>query len=443
MEGAAKNNSFINLSKEIFSLLPPHQARKAFYSIAASILLSVLEAFSLAACLPLLYHLVNPAEEIVSIPWLHNLFLPDSIRWSQLLTFVVLIFLFKNATSSWLVFRQLKFINSLYLFFTERVYQNFYKQAWTSYTTANAADTFRKIRNTAFDFTNYVLNSCLLLVSDLFICFVTTVVLAWIDYRIIFIALSLCLPIVLFYYLIRKNIILKIDRSFRDLTPKANMVLAQGIGSFAEAKIYGKENFFIRHFIDICTTTSRQLTNLKTVTTFPGRLLETAGILFFSIIIIYGKWFPGYPENTFILLGLLSLALYKIIPSLNRILLSISQIQSYAYAVSELKIALTQPERTAAPSARKMTFEGKIELNNICFKYSLAAKTFILNNIDLQINKGDFVVLTGPSGTGKSTLLHLLAGLIENYGGEMAIDGKIMKASEINNWQKKLSLVPQ
>jgi ABC-type bacteriocin/lantibiotic exporter with double-glycine peptidase domain len=171
--------------------------------------------------------------------------------------------------------------------------------------------------------------------------------------------------------------------------------------------------------------------------------LETAGIIFFSIIIIYGKWFPGYRENIFILLGLLSLALYKIIPSLNRILISISQIQSYAYAVSELQVALTPPERTARASANKMKFDQKIELNNICFKYSTTAKEFILNNIDFQINKGDFVVLTGASGTGKSTLLHLLSGLIEDFSGNISVDGKILNVSEMADWQRKISLVPQ
>jgi len=52
------------------------------------------------------------------------------------------------------------------------------------------------------------------------------------------------------------------------------------------------------------------------------------------------------------------------------------------------------------------------------------AKVVALNNVSLQVNKGDFMAIMGPSGSGKSTLLNVVGGLDRLSGGEVVLDGK-------------------
>jgi ABC-type multidrug transport system fused ATPase/permease subunit len=67
----------------------------------------------------------------------------------------------------------------------------------------------------------------------------------------------------------------------------------------------------------------------------------------------------------------------------------------------------------------------------------------LLNDLSLTIKKNDFVILRGPSGAGKTTLIHLLAGLIEKYEGEVLIDGIVLSPENLRAWQAKIGMVSQ
>ena len=64
-----------------------------------------------------------------------------------------------------------------------------------------------------------------------------------------------------------------------------------------------------------------------------------------------------------------------------------------------------------------------IKINNLNFKYP-KAKENTLNNINLEVAKGEIVGLLGPSGAGKSTIQKLLIGILKNYEGSIKVMGK-------------------
>lgn len=63
-----------------------------------------------------------------------------------------------------------------------------------------------------------------------------------------------------------------------------------------------------------------------------------------------------------------------------------------------------------------------VELKNVCFTYD---KDIIVDNFSLEVNEGEFVAVTGRSGTGKTTLLNLMSMLSEASSGEVVICGKV------------------
>jgi ABC-type multidrug transport system fused ATPase/permease subunit len=434
----SNSRSFISITVQVWKLLSPAGRIGTLKNSILSIFLASLEVLTLTAILPLFYQLQNPSSNpagaMMKIP-------SGSLVTTSVL--LALAFVIKNVFALWLQRHQLNFINRIYITFSSELYKRFFNQSWISYLQENSAETFRKIKNTAFDFATYVLHNFLLLIADIVVCFLMIGFVAWLNYRIIFILAALCIPLLFFYYFFRKTIVSKIDKSFRELTPKANILLAQGIDSFAETRIYGKEKFFIERFLKISETTSKQLADLKIVTNAPPRVLETIGILGFVSILIYTSLSPDTESSLPVFLGLLLLALYRIIPSLNRILVSLSQIQSYAYAVSELREAFSTTSQPTQPVAANLPFEKAIQIRNLFFQYPAKAQNHLLYDLSLTIKKSDFVILRGVSGAGKTTLIHLLAGLIEKYEGEVLIDGLALSPDNLRAWQEKIGIVSQ
>jgi len=85
-------------------------------------------------------------------------------------------------------------------------------------------------------------------------------------------------------------------------------------------------------------------------------------------------------------------------------------------ALAEQDASFDQPVH-AAPALR-----GRIELRGVSFRYS-PTDPLVLDKVDLVVEPGDHIAITGPSGGGKSTMVKILLGLVEPEEGELLIDG--------------------
>ena len=68
-----------------------------------------------------------------------------------------------------------------------------------------------------------------------------------------------------------------------------------------------------------------------------------------------------------------------------------------------------------------------IEFKNVCKEYKMGEITIkALNNTNFSIEKGELVVIVGPSGAGKTTALNILGGMDSATSGKVTVDGKII-----------------
>ena len=83
-----------------------------------------------------------------------------------------------------------------------------------------------------------------------------------------------------------------------------------------------------------------------------------------------------------------------------------------------------------------------IDVKELSFKYQRKGK-LVLDKLNFSCEKGTVNVLIGLNGSGKTTLIKTIAGLLENYQGEVFIDGKDLKGLSIKERAKKMAYVAQ
>lgn len=106
-------------------------------------------------------------------------------------------------------------------------------------------------------------------------------------------------------------------------------------------------------------------------------------------------------------------------------------------------IALADEDVSFGSSAEaESDLTGRIELRDVRFRYS-PSDPLILDGVDLTVEPGAHVAITGPSGGGKSTLVKILLGLVEPDGGQMLIDGMPLESFGHKSYHEQIAAVLQ
>ena len=178
----------------------------------------------------------------------------------------------------------------------------------------------------------------------------------------------------------------------------------------------------------------------------PKYFLESSFLILIGFLtLILTVYFKSLNPISFF--GLLIMGAIKLLPAVQQIFFSISQIKSNQAALYEINSLLSEAKsqsRISESTLKNYKFKHKLLFQNISFKYSQEGQ-FILNNINLEINKGDSIGVYGKTGGGKSTFIDLIIGLLTPTKGIISLDGNILNSNNslIKAWQGNISHVPQ
>jgi NHLM bacteriocin system ABC transporter ATP-binding protein len=110
--------------------------------------------------------------------------------------------------------------------------------------------------------------------------------------------------------------------------------------------------------------------------------------------------------------------------------------------IDRLRPLITESPEIAQPRNAPGTLTGAIELERVTFRYMPAGPT-VLDEVTMQVNRGEYVAIVGPSGSGKSTLFRLLLGFEKPESGTILFDGKAIDALDIVAVRRQLGVILQ
>ena len=434
----------MNYIQKLRLLLDRNTKQYLLWLIGFSVFVSIMEAVGISAIMPFIDIAID-FNVIHSNQYYQIIF--DFFNFKSDVNFAIV---FGLVLFSFYIFRGA--INLLYSYiiavFTEKIYAQTTKRLFKTdlatpyqdFTNKNSSYLTKAIITEA-SLMALVIKSVLLMISEVFVIvflYATMLFASW-KITLVFTAI-LGIKIVFLTQTISKKIkIIGITRA--EAQARLYEIINRLFGNYKQIKLQDKnvlemtKNTF-RTSVDEYAEASASNTFLNA---FPRLFLETSGFSLITLLLIFLLYF-NHKNIAYILpiLGLFVLALYRLLPSVNRIVSGFNNVMYYHKSIDIIEKELTSPQEDLKDKPIK--FKQKIELKKVHFSFYDKP---ILVNIDLTINKNDKIAFVGRSGSGKSTLLDLIIGLYQPHQGEIKVDSELVSKSNIQNWRSQIGYIPQ
>ncbi|WP_092523705.1 ABC transporter ATP-binding protein [Onishia taeanensis] len=227
-------------------------------------------------------------------------------------------------------------------------------------------------------------------------------------------------------------------------------LMAEGFGGIKDALLLGRQRVFTERFEHVSQRfADAQGTTLamSQVPRFAMELVAFGAVIFLVLYLLAAH--QGNLGTILPVLSVYALAGVKLLPAFQQIYSSVSRVRGnlaafesmrddlHASAISSVDQALADPEK-----AGRWVPQQSIEFRDVHFTYP-GKQTPAVAGLSLKITANQVIGLVGASGSGKSTAIDLLLGLIDPVSGQVLIDGEPLTAMNRRAWQNSLGLVPQ
>ncbi len=218
--------------------------------------------------------------------------------------------------------------------------------------------------------------------------------------------------------------------------------LLQGIKT---VKTYGNEAHFVKQYRQATAVMARVMPRLLTIYQTPKYLLEV--IAFCGIIGITLALYLQSDDLSQALptLTLFAVAGYRLLPALQQVFGAYAILRANTAVVEQLYPDLRGSlAHTTAPPVKEedLPFTEAIRAEALGFHFA-GASTPLFQGLSLTIPKGQVVAFVGRTGSGKTTLVDLITGLLTPSAGQVTVDGKALTPATIRAWRNQLAYVPQ
>ena len=273
----------------------------------------------------------------------------------------------------------------------------------------------------------------LILVTALFIKFTQYAIIA----TLLLILLSLI------EYKFFKSESKKISKKLVKFHDTTNASLLPIIHSIEEIKLNNKEDYFSKTISNINNQFSKLSIKKHFSSIFHIYFNEITIMLTFGIVLVL-LFYTNNFNNQLILssLSAICVVILRLTPCINRVQSSLYLINTNeGFAKNFLEYDKKFREIKFKNTKEKLPFNNSMEIKNAEFSYPNSSEKF--ENINLKINKGDFIGIIGKSGSYKTTLVLIISGLIKLNKGEFIVDNKIIYENEIAKWKNNISILSQ
>lgn len=427
----------------LYKLLPRTYRVRIWMTGATIFLISVFDLLGTGVLLPILL-LVLDETAIDKNEYLSKVYkwgeFSDFSTFASFICIIVLLFtLIRVVVCTWLQYTQNRRLFTISSYLSLHLYNYYYRKGFLYIKQHNSLKLINRVNAISENLISGYLMPYTQLVCECAVMLSILAGLVLFNVYVFLLVLLTFVPITLAYYRLSRSRIKAYGHMLFLLNPQKGKLLQQTFVGYTDMEMSHSFPKSFENFQELMTRQNQINVRRSLLNGSLQKALEIA-IVSSLVVLILATRFLELPSLGLII-GLFAIAVYRVLPGLVRSTGFIFTMKGNSFASELLTDLEAEQNEIHELKQQPIDFRKAISIRSLSFSYDKEIK--VLNNVSLDIHKGDFIGFRGESGSGKSTLFHLLLGFLQPDAGGIYVDDVLLSEDRLESWRSKIGYVSQ
>lgn len=448
----------LEMVRQLAYIMNHKQQKQCIGAFIAMLIAAIFETLGVSVIIPFIISMTQPEVLMQNkyVAGFMDLFHLTDVTGLMLLMAlgVILIYIFKNVIILISNYIQIRFRNNLERDLSVLMLDSYMKRPYTYFLEVNSGDILRGV-NSDVSGVAQIVDGFFTFFSELLTFTLICVFLIYLNPVIalgLIVAISVCAVLIVFCFKGKTN---RFGKKAREVFARRFEYANQAVCGIKEITVMQRRECFTRQYAEASDVAARCNTSYQFISRVPSKVIEIAFIA--SIVLMCTIGLGGEVNIVAVIpqLSAIAVACVRVLPSVSTMTSSINTLVYYRTTLDSscenvkkaeeyekwLQAYRGEKETDNIVYEEKNTFEDRISIKNIKWKYDNTTR-YVLDDLSMEILKGEAVGLVGESGAGKSTLADIILGLLKPQEGLVMADGLDIFAMPVQ-WAKMIGYVPQ
>lgn len=437
--------------KKLLALLSRSERNKIRVLMGMILMMTFLDVLGVASILPFTTVLLNPeliqSNNILNsaFTFSHHIGIHTVEQFLFILGVMVFVMLFISlAFKALTIYLQNRFILMLEYSIGKRFVEGYLHQPYSWFLSRNSADLGKNILSEVQIVINSGMLPMITLIAQSTVTIALLIMLLAIDPLL---AISVILFLILTYgiiFTLVNNWLKRLGKERSQANKDRFNVISETFSAAKEVKVGGLEETCIQRFSKPAEIYARGQTTARIIALMPRFALEAIVFGGMLLLILFLMTQRGSFTSAIPIIALYAFTGYRLMPALQQIYAAFTQLRFVRSAVENLHKDLSSLKiSTHKPSIiSPLKFKECINLEHVSYCYPKATSP-ILNAIDIKVYANNKVGIVGATGSGKTTTVDLILGLLKPKEGRLIVDSQPITNENLYQWQQAIGYVPQ